>query len=115
MAALTKAIQFQKCKNLDMSIEDSKTDKPFTLQNVTVRDYSMILHMNYKSVHSSKHKGTFVCEGSSLHDKEFIHESHTEIKGFMEYGDTKTAFYLNEDSSPNFDTIQELVKHYHAR
>lgn len=98
-----------------MSTKDSKTTQPCTLQNVTVRDYSMILHMNCETVHSSKHKGTFVCEGKPLHDKEFIHESHTKVKGFMEYGDTETAFYLNEESSPSFDTIQELIEHYHAR
>jgi len=80
--------------------------------DVQVKDYRQLFHLNMTKVHSAKYKGTFICEGKPLHNKEFIQETHTPVKGFMSYGKTKTTVYLNEDDSPIFDTLIDLINHY---
>ena len=81
-------------------------------EEIKVKEYRMLSHMNMTKAHISKYSGIFECEGKPLHGKKFFHESETEMKGFMEYGKTTSLFYLDEPNSKSFKTIKELVSHY---
>ena len=83
-----------------------------SLEEIKVKDYQMISHMNMSKVHLSKHSGIFDCEGHSLHGKKFFHESETEVKGMMQYGKTTSLFYLDEPNSKSFKTMKALVSFY---
>jgi len=84
-------------------------------QEIKVKEYRMLSHMNMTKAHISKYSGILECEGKPLHGKKFIHESETEIKGFMEYGKTTSLFHLDEPNSKSFKTIQGLVSHYNRQ
>lgn len=88
--------------------------KKKTLKAVSVRDYQMIMHVNMDYTSISKYVGTFECEGKPLHGKQFCKETTVQIIDFMmgEFGEEESVFYLNEDNSKMFDTIEELVLHY---
>ena len=81
-------------------------------EEIKVKEYRMLSHMNMTKAHISKYSGIFECEGNPLHGKKFYHESETEMKGFMEYGKTTSLFYLDEPKSKTFKTIKGLVSHY---
>ena len=81
-------------------------------EEIRVKDYRMICHMNMTKSHHSKYSGVFECEGKPLHGKKFFHESETEMKCFMESGKTTTLFYLDEPNSKSFKTIKALVSFY---
>ena len=81
-------------------------------EEIKVKDYGMICHLNMTKVHRSKYSGVFECEEKPLHGKKFFHESDTEMKGFMEYGKTTSLFYLDEPKSKTFKTIKALVSFY---
>lgn len=79
-----------------------------------VKDFSMICHMAFDTMHSAKYKGTLVCHGHIIDGKTFIKETHTKKgKGdYGKFGKTTVAFYLNETASKMFDTFEEMIKFY---
>ena len=81
-------------------------------EKIKIKEYGMISHLNMRMFHKSLYSGIFDCEELPLHNKKFIHESQTEIKGFMKYGKTTSIFYLNEPKSKTFKTINDLVSHF---
>lgn len=78
---------------------------------IIVKDYQLVSHLNMAKVHKSVYSGVFECEGKPLHGKKFIQETNVEVKGFMEYGDTTSIFYL-EGEDIFFESGEEMVKHY---
>jgi hypothetical protein len=83
-------------------------------EEIKIKEYGILSHMNMTKSHISKYSGIFECEGKPLHGKKFFHESETEMKGFMEYGKTTSLFYLDEPDSQSFKTIKELISHYNT-
>ena len=81
-------------------------------EEIKVKDYKMLSHLNMEKEHISMYSGIFDCEGTQLRGKKFFHESSTEMKGFMEYGKTTSLFYLDEPKSKSFKTIKALVSFY---
>jgi hypothetical protein len=82
-------------------------------QKVQIKEYSMLCSMSLEKEHRAKHWGVFVCEGLPLHGKKFYHESYTKVIRFMEFGKTKSLFYLDEPNSKAFKSMAELIKFYH--
>ena len=78
-----------------------------------VKDYQLVSHLNMAKVHRSVHSGIFECEGKPLHGKKFIQETNVEVKGFMEYGDTTSIFYL-EGEETFFESGEKLIKYYNG-
>ena len=103
-----------KATNTDSTANCDYTVLPtvLSLEEIKVKEYGMLSHMNMTKVHRSKYSGIFECEGKPLHGKKFFHESETEMKGFMKYGKTTSLFYLDEPNSKSFKTIKGLVAHY---
>lgn len=83
-----------------------------SIEEIKVKEYGMICHLNMNKVHRSKYSGVFECEGNPLHGKKFFQESDTEMKGFMQYGKTTNLFYLDEPNSKPFRTMKALVSFY---
>lgn len=81
-------------------------------KGVGLRDFGMQYHLAKENLHSAKYTGFFVCKGKPLHDRELVAESHTERKGYHEFGKCSQYFYLNEPKSPTFKTIDELLEYY---
>lgn len=84
---------------------------------IMIKNLHMVSHINMTTEHLSKKVGSFECEGKPLHGKGFTVESKTKVLDFMagKYGKSKSTYYLNEPGSPMFDTIEELVYHYHGQ
>ena len=90
--------------------------KPIKIsEDVFVKDYRMIVHMNMTKAHLSKHIGTFCCPDKPLHGKQFINESKTRVLKYGEYGKTTNLYYLNEPKSPTFKTLEALIENYNGK
>lgn len=79
------------------------------MYDVKARNYSMVSHLALEDEHLGKYKGIFVCKGHPLHDKEFFKETHTAT---VDNKQSKCYYYLNEEESPVFDSIDRMMDHY---
>ena len=99
--------------NEKTALENSQQPK-LRVAEVSIRDYSMLMHMSLSTKHLLKEQGTFVCPDLPLHDKKFFKETVTPVKDYYSFGKPKVLFYLDEPDSPAFPTIKMLVAHYHG-
>ena len=84
---------------------------------IMIKNLHMVSHINMTTEHLSKKVGSFECEGKPLHGKGFCVETSTKVIDAKtgKYGKGKSSFYLNEPDSPKFETVEELVYHYHGQ
>lgn len=73
----------------------------------------MHMHMSFSKYHILENKGTLICEGKALHDKELHQIIKTPKSKNGNFGKAKCVFFINEKGAPEFDTIGKLVEHYH--
>lgn len=79
---------------------------------VSIKDWGMVFHMSGAKAHVLKYQGTLMSENEALNEKVLVKETHTPVKGFMEYGIPVVAWYLNGLNTPTFKSFDELFNHY---
>lgn len=87
------------------------------MNNVEIKDFVNISHMNLRKVHLSKKAGIIHCPNLPLHGKHIIKESSTVVIDFMagKYGKTTESWYIAELPKQSFKTFNALVDHYHNK
>lgn len=82
------------------------------IEGCNVLNYQSVCHMAFTKHHLSKSTGVLECPGKPLHGKTFCHESKTPKYSFGNWGNPSHIFYLPEPKSPEFNTLELLIKHY---
>ena len=81
-------------------------------EQVSIKDWGMVFHMNTAKYHSLKYHGTLVSEIEALNGKILVKETHTPVNREFKFGTPVITWYLNGFDTPTFKSFDELLNHY---
>lgn len=87
------------------------------VEDIKIQNYTMVCHIAMDKYHLSEYKGTFIAEGTPLHNK-VLHSNSKVYKNkrtgeFTKDSKTVTVYFLeNAPETEVFKSLEELVLFY---
>ncbi len=77
-----------------------------------VKDFKFRSHMSLSNAGIRIDAGIIVWEGNPINGKMLVREVYTKKSKSGNYGKGQVSFFIDEEKSPGFKTIEDFVKHY---
>jgi hypothetical protein len=77
-----------------------------------VKDWKFSHHMTFSNGAEKIEKGTIVWPDNPIDGKIILRSICTPRNKRGEWGEGEVAYFLNEDKSPEFKSIEDFIKHY---